>query len=351
MKKGFTLIELLAVIVILAVIALIATPLILGVVEKAKKGAAEQGVNGYLDAIDKQKVINQMNSDDTDDINEYVYDLPFDSKYNIKVKGKTPSKGWVEVTKKGTGRYSVVIGDYVVTYDGTTKTVTKGTEPVVKPSLYPNVVYVSAVNIATHIGYPIDANKDMEDKYVFTNPVYNVEMPFDSLEECESGDVPEEECVLKNFKTQDLNYKASPDANWKNYLKITLNNSGIIEDAKACGKINGTEFCLERDTDGSKFNQNKEILLNAFGSDKCGLVNDYFSCTLNRLEFQGNINSAGSTSVVAGESLVGVMLNTIVNYNIPSSDESSSGGSSSGGSSSGGSSSGGSSGDDPVIRS
>ena len=36
-NKGFTLIELLAVIVILAIIALIATPTILGVIEKSKK--------------------------------------------------------------------------------------------------------------------------------------------------------------------------------------------------------------------------------------------------------------------------------------------------------------------------
>ncbi|MCI8544918.1 MAG: prepilin-type N-terminal cleavage/methylation domain-containing protein, partial [Bacilli bacterium] len=38
-KKGFTLIELLAVIVILAVIALIATPIILNIIEKARKSA------------------------------------------------------------------------------------------------------------------------------------------------------------------------------------------------------------------------------------------------------------------------------------------------------------------------
>ena len=36
-KKGFTLIELLAVIVILAIIALITAPIILGVIENAKK--------------------------------------------------------------------------------------------------------------------------------------------------------------------------------------------------------------------------------------------------------------------------------------------------------------------------
>ena len=41
-EKGFTLIELLAVIVILAVIALIATPMIMGVIDEARKGALER---------------------------------------------------------------------------------------------------------------------------------------------------------------------------------------------------------------------------------------------------------------------------------------------------------------------
>ncbi|MEG2311687.1 MAG: prepilin-type N-terminal cleavage/methylation domain-containing protein, partial [Bacilli bacterium] len=39
--KGFTLIELLAVIIILAIIALIAVPLIMNIIDKAKKSAFE----------------------------------------------------------------------------------------------------------------------------------------------------------------------------------------------------------------------------------------------------------------------------------------------------------------------
>jgi len=49
-KKGFTLIELLAVIIILAVIALIATPIVLNVVDNAKESARKSSVNGYADA-------------------------------------------------------------------------------------------------------------------------------------------------------------------------------------------------------------------------------------------------------------------------------------------------------------
>ena len=53
MKKGFTLIELLAVIVILSIIALIATPIILNVVEKASKNSFKVTCTEVYDAYEK----------------------------------------------------------------------------------------------------------------------------------------------------------------------------------------------------------------------------------------------------------------------------------------------------------
>ena len=52
MKKGFTLIELLAVIVILAIIALIATPIILGIINNAKKESDKRSVELYVKAAE-----------------------------------------------------------------------------------------------------------------------------------------------------------------------------------------------------------------------------------------------------------------------------------------------------------
>ena len=49
-KKGFTLIELLAVIIILAVIALIATPIVLNVIDNARKSANKDSAYGLLDS-------------------------------------------------------------------------------------------------------------------------------------------------------------------------------------------------------------------------------------------------------------------------------------------------------------
>jgi len=51
MKKGFTLIELLAVIVILAIIALIATPIILGIINDARRESNERSAELYASAV------------------------------------------------------------------------------------------------------------------------------------------------------------------------------------------------------------------------------------------------------------------------------------------------------------
>ena len=62
-KKGFTLVELLAVIVILAIIALIATPIILNVIDDAKTKAAKNSAYGYIDALEKANAQDMLSSE------------------------------------------------------------------------------------------------------------------------------------------------------------------------------------------------------------------------------------------------------------------------------------------------
>ena len=52
-NKGFTLIELLAVIVILAIIALIATPIVLGIINDAKASANKQSASFIINAVEQ----------------------------------------------------------------------------------------------------------------------------------------------------------------------------------------------------------------------------------------------------------------------------------------------------------
>ena len=99
MKKGFTLIELLAVIVILAIIALIATPIILGVVENARKSAAGSSALGYIDAVEKEIALDGMNdiiypTGDIDILTSEHYK-------DIEVQGDAPSKGSLMVSDFG----------------------------------------------------------------------------------------------------------------------------------------------------------------------------------------------------------------------------------------------------------
>jgi len=106
MKKGFTLIELLAVIVILAIIALIATPMILGVIDDAKQGAAKSSALGYIDAVEKATILAEVSPATYTAIPAGVYDVVLDSATGealakISLKGAKPTAGYVVVGTDG----------------------------------------------------------------------------------------------------------------------------------------------------------------------------------------------------------------------------------------------------------
>ena len=71
-KKGFTLIELQAVIVILAVIALITVPVVINIINNAKKGAAEDSAYGVIEAAKLYWVENSL--EDTNNVVTFTYD-------------------------------------------------------------------------------------------------------------------------------------------------------------------------------------------------------------------------------------------------------------------------------------
>ena len=61
-KKGFTLVELLAVIIVLAVVALIATPMVLNTIEDSKKGAFEQSLKNIVKASKLYQAREELNN-------------------------------------------------------------------------------------------------------------------------------------------------------------------------------------------------------------------------------------------------------------------------------------------------
>ena len=129
-NKGFTLIELLAVIVILAIIALIATPIILDVIDTAKKGAAESSALGYIDAVEKQVMLAEVDTASTKipmgtytvkDLATLGVDVKGDQPYGAKSDETTTDKyGIVTINDKGAVSAAwLIIGDYNVYYNGT----------------------------------------------------------------------------------------------------------------------------------------------------------------------------------------------------------------------------------------
>ena len=109
-NKGFTLVELLAVIVILALIALIATPIILNVINDAKKQAAKDSAYGYMDAVEKYIVSSEL---EDESIQDGIYSVE-DLNKKISVKGSTPDNGNIEIKNKEVKSYDIGIDGYVV---------------------------------------------------------------------------------------------------------------------------------------------------------------------------------------------------------------------------------------------
>ena len=107
--KGFTLIELLAVIIILAIIALITTPIILNVVEDSRRSAAEDKSYGVVDAVRLAYQQHQMKDSPTQD-NPVVVSFAegqnrgilgvgtgSDNEVKVSISGEYPESGTVYV--------------------------------------------------------------------------------------------------------------------------------------------------------------------------------------------------------------------------------------------------------------
>ena len=115
-KKGFTLIELLAVIVILAVIALIATPIILNMINSARKSSAVDSAYGYIKAVEYSNSMNMLDKEkyplieDGNDIDI----TKISAKVNLK--GTKPTGGIITIEKGIVKKADLCIDGYSIKY-------------------------------------------------------------------------------------------------------------------------------------------------------------------------------------------------------------------------------------------
>ena len=206
-KNAFTLIELLAVIVVLAIIALIATPIVMNTIKNAKKGAAERTADNYIKqvetAVAEAKLGNNSIPNGTYDIDDNGdltgAGLP-DGKLEIDMSENKPSGGTVtisngEVSQKET---KLVVGAYEVSYNSSSNKY----EAVEKESISPTVVY-SRPTVTIKKDNIIDPN----DTSKFT----------------------------KNASTLGKD----------TYLKYVLDKDNKIIELYACAIFNNTEYCVK----------------------------------------------------------------------------------------------------------
>lgn len=117
-NKGFTLVELLAVIVILAIIALIATPVVLNMIKNARVNSAKVGANNYAKAFEEtlvQEIVKgkELSAGAYSIIgNTYTMD---EAHGLVEAKGTLPSSGSICINKKGqVTSYVLKINEYII---------------------------------------------------------------------------------------------------------------------------------------------------------------------------------------------------------------------------------------------
>ena len=126
-KNAFTLIELLAVIVVLAIIALIATPIVMNTIKNAKKGAAERSVDSYIKQVEITVATKRLEGN----ILEGEYIVQSDGnlcpvsgcgeddkdKIIVEMEGNKPTSGTIKISNGEVENSSTMtIGDYSLVY-------------------------------------------------------------------------------------------------------------------------------------------------------------------------------------------------------------------------------------------
>lgn len=133
-KNAFTLIELLAIIVVLAIIFVITVPTILSIMDKSKKGAAEQSAINYKDAIQKfyssklykNRKMKLNGTYTVENGNLTGIFVEEEETKEIEVSGRKPTNGTMIYENNKFISGCLTINGYKVELDGDTITTTKG---------------------------------------------------------------------------------------------------------------------------------------------------------------------------------------------------------------------------------
>jgi len=118
-NKAFTLVELLTTIVILGIIAVIATPIITDVISDSKKNAFKNSAYGIVDAANQYYLNSKLNNEVFDEITFTVSNNKLMSgNKELLFQGKSPiGSSYVKINKNGEVAINITDGTYYATKD------------------------------------------------------------------------------------------------------------------------------------------------------------------------------------------------------------------------------------------
>ena len=226
-KKGFTLIELLAVIVILAIIALIATPLVLKYIETSRIESFKLSVENIKDSALKYVASEQLNGKVTYPVTVDVQDLDF--------KGKEDYTGKVRVLKNGVVEEFVEKDDYRSSNGGFIN-------KKIEPHLIVKEGKTAVIDDKNKLVYSFWNNDDSSIRYI--NSVLTLEI-LESIFEVKNGSFEFEKVKTLAYSTgTKLIVKDNENNKYEEYQIVIfgdLNSDGIINTADIMPVVNHIE--------------------------------------------------------------------------------------------------------------
>ena len=292
-RNAFTLIELLAVIIIIGVIAVIIIPKINDALESSKKGAAQTSALNYVKAVDTYYMNKKMNKekislDGTYVINDNGELYNATNTYKIEYTGGVLKNGKLTYNKDEFISGCLTINGYKIDINENKETTIEKGEC--------QEISLSVPTIASCPGC----------KFIYTTDNYAIEGS-DAAADYSTNMPTEQDGLTDNYTT------LIGEGGHPYFLGLieSTTTSGTIGRAFACGVKDGTYFCIEGTTDGSKDSKNRDLLVEVYGeydNDKnlgCSSNDYYMHCygSLPAATFpNGSVNVGGVGFCHVGDS-------------------------------------------------
>ena len=304
-KKAFTLIELLAVIVILGILALIVTPILINVVKDSNEKSYKLSADGYISAVNDYILSNQLDGKKVENGKYNIKNL------DVKISGKAPSKGSVEIYDEKINNAQLCYDTYLLKYDGREVTLTeKGCEKEATVNLaigekkYDNVTkddietefnisddISDMTNIVCNNGVTISMNDNtlkLSDVYKDTNCTMSrsINDTFNNLDDTKNYVLMLKKDTIKSKMTVGEKNKVTINLNGQNLTSIGSDSTSafgisgelsiIGQNSSIAGNMNSAEVTNNGilNIDGGSYNS-----INPLNNSKISIKNAKLNCT------------------------------------------------------------------------